>query len=1170
MKRYFKYLVFLPVVLMLALTVQPQSLQAATIGGNVFSGQGTVSWVMNIMGFPVAQRLPVFTDPMNGGSEFYQVDGARVMVQDMETGAFVAYGTFPLVLDPLNPISGVDNNWTANVPDGGLYVATYSAPGHQTTSRVFDLTSCGPPNVCSYLPAVTQVDAYLPMLYRDLNNNPDPLNAEPRANMLAYAYTENAVNGADDGVLKDPPLAGVFMELFDMDGLLVQSCTSGNGSGSFTTKGGMIYGPGFIDSTGYCHFTDLVPGKYKLRGTPPALATGEYYYTYTMEGGQEWDIILEPGSPGTEGGGYLAWFGFVDNNINNTDPLATGSIGGFIEDADGLGWEADEPGIPLIPQKNIGVTPNEFPKDAYVVLWTDTPVTKVVAVADASNVDGRFDIYNVPAGQYFMFISDKPLNYVFKEYRITVGTGHYEFSRITDTILVPNLFATLPAFGGTISGTVSDTDGLGVLGATVNVREKSGNVLASTTTDAAGNYAFGPILEIETMAFMDVTPPANYRGSWVTDVLYPNAFAPADPITGIPCNPALPGCVTLGDPLNFDRNGAGRYIQWFTGTYDSNFILEKINVPTVPPAAADVSYISGWVFSDSLEAGTWIPDNVWDQENEGVVEGVTIELVDSLGAVVASTTSGSYNLADVIGQGYTPTGQQVPGGEWGGLFSGPILGFYEFRGLETLGVTPGAYELRVTLPAGFSLSPSQDRPISGTVTIPVTITGIDDIRQDIGLTTRVPRAGILAGGMFDDINLDTRPWSAFGEEKAIMTGIGIVARDYLGYEVDALVQPSAVCYGLGEPLTTSWGLEIPANRTTDLPLSPLPADLVPHGAICDRPDLGYGIEIERRISPTTLLYTGNDPSLAACPSHAIPDPALVPLSPPGFIGDPPCYNADFEELELPYNMKQGIAALADWSLAPPGVDAGGIVMPILGATMCPVITHFSSQVNVIDGDNINWSSLVIIELTDEFGVGVPNAEIWATFTPFESKVVFTNGYGMASFMAKEIVNLPDTTFTVDLVKMPDFLPQTPAWSTAAGCAPSVVIPRPAPVDPAVVVPAPIVAPTPPPVAGGPVGAVAVSNIAPQGFDLGEGKWMGEAVVTITDSVGTSVDGVKVSYRFGAGEVKASKTQADGTVKVSSETFEGGPEQVIFTVTNVKHPQYDAAANLMSEVLVQKP
>ncbi len=1257
MKRYFKYLVFLPVVLLLALTVQPQSLQAATIGGNVYSGTGTVVWTNNIVGAPVAVRTPNTLQSLNGAIDTIGINGARVMISDMETGKFVAYGTFVDNITnqytsyfDVNALANTVNSWMATVPDtAGLLVATYSAPGHQTTSRVFDVPDCTLVACPAVVPLVS-VDAYLPALYQDLTTgavNPATNPAEPLGNILAYAFTETAVNGADDGTQNDPGLSGTLMELYDPQDptVVMASCTTYGPDVCFETRDHIFFGnpagcpgdpPGAIriDSTGYCHFTDIAPGEYKLRATPPAPPTGgEYYYTYTMEGGKDFDVLLEPGSPGTEAGGYLAWFAFVDNAVGQPTG-GTASMHGFIEDADVLPWEPGEPDPPLLALRNLGVTSNGPPSNAFIVLWSETenpwgPTSEVVAVVDADPVTGEFWINNIPAGQYFMFISDKKLDYVFKELNITLAPGEiYEFTQMANEPNVPNanLIASLPTFGGKMQGTVTDNlTGAGIPGATVNIRYRDGSLIDSTTTLADGSYSFERILEIEVMAFMDVVPPAGYRGALVTDTYNPAARAALD-VNGNPCDPTTVNCVIAGAPLDLQRNGAGRYIQWFTATYTADFILEQINDPVVPTPVN--TQVSGWVFNDTLDMlSGWTPDGAWDQLNEGIIEGVTIDLLDANGIQVTrpaldstgapimvqaqdalgnlvfeldgvtpvmvpatlpvTTTTGAYNVIDVIGQGYAVPGQKIPGNEWGGLHTGPTLGYYEFRDLGDLSLPAGTYGLRVTPPPGF-MQTAPAAPQEGSFIVPISINpSVDpDVRNDIGLTTRVPQAGIAAGGLFDNVNTDTRSWSTFAAEKALLTGLGVRVTDYLGYEVDTLVQPSGVCYGLapnpvdistpggnavaGDYLTT-YGWIVSPDQTTALDPTLVPPDTTPHGAVCDRPDLGFGVEVERRIAPTTLLYTGNDPALPLCDLGNSTDPAAQPLSPPGTEGEAPCYNTNFMVLELPYGMGQGLFTLVDWSLDPPMPDQGGLDPVVLFGPMCATITSITTQMNTIDPqETVKWSAQVTVQVDDNVGTGVPNAEVWAGFAGFESKLVTTNGLGAASFMAPEIVG--DGTsidFTVDLVRM--IAGNNPAWSADPACKPGINIPRPPFDDPGVVIPPPENEPAPgnQPGGGDPVGDIIVSELEPNGIDLGEGKWMAEVTITVMDDIGPITGGLEVAYKFGAGEVKQAIPDADGTLTVTSESFEEGPDSVLFRIDHLDHPQYNPAASV-TEIVVEKP
>ncbi|MFQ5617187.1 MAG: hypothetical protein ACE5GO_12110, partial [Anaerolineales bacterium] len=94
------------------------------------------------------------------------------------------------------------------------------------------------------------------------------------------------------------------------------------------------------------------------------------------------------------------------------------------------------------------------------------------------------------------------------------------------------------------------------------------------------------------------------------------------------------------------------------------------------------------------------------------------------------------------------------------------------------------------------------------------------------------------------------------------------------------------------------------------------------------------------------------------------------------------------------------------------------------------------------------------------------------------------------------------------------------------------------------------------------GTVVVAALDGAGIDKGEGKWFAQVSLTVEDGGGNPVGNVEVFYNFG-GETKKQKTNGNGQLTVKSETFEGGPDSVIFNIPRVNHPSYDAAGSLTS-------
>ncbi|MFQ5400210.1 MAG: hypothetical protein ACE5E7_11510 [Anaerolineae bacterium] len=1104
------------------------------IGGEIYSGTGTVSYTMSPLGEPIVHRNANYKE--DGALPLTAAEEARVMIQDMETGDVVAYGALGTEFDAFGTvISGPANSWTAVVPAGGEYIAMFSARDHDLTSRVFDLTD----DVYIQGSAITAtLDAYLPALYMNLDTGViDPVNEpiQPLGNLLVFAFEEKAVNGAPDGI--ESGLPGVLFELYDpLNPTVVYTGTSlANNADpiAIETRDGLVI-PG-SGAAGHYYFEGIPPGEYRLRATPGDIdAAGDpwndgWYHTYTMEGGQEWEILIYPGDPGTEAGAFMAWFGFVKKlgQLPAPPPGETrSSISGTVEDAD-VAWEAPIPGeppeagAPLDPiYRNQGVSPHVIVPDAFLVLWEQIgDASRPIASVDADPVTGVFTITNVPAGTYNIFLSDKPLYWIFGEMEITVdGINDYVIPPFANEM--PGMpLAIMPRFAARVNGFVVDeSTGIGIGGATVNLRYQPGNAAYSVTTEPNGWYNFEWLPEIETMAMIDVEPPPGYRGKLVTDTYWPTSYVPPDPncdpnqfdncpIVPDPCNPATdPNCVIPGDPIDVERNGMNRWVQYYTAQYKSDLILEPI--PT------GVGHIQGIVYNDSLDLGTWVGDGLYDKVSEGVIEGVTIELRNGLGDVI-TTTSGTYDMATAVAQGYIPPGQSVPPDEWGGFFSGPMPGFYEFRD-----VAPGRYTLTIIPPFGFSTK-------NGFNTFPIEVGNGARVDFDIGLHTLVPQAGQLEGGIFDDQILDTRWYSAFSEEKALLVGYGVTVRDYLGYQLDLLVQPSGLCY---------------AGTTPYDPNEPQ----VPYGAICDRPDLGYSVEIDRLVAPGLHLYWGNDPALPEC-TGPLGIPALT---------DPPCFNPNKFNLELPYTMNQGLAKYeADWSLGPAlGAEGGGQ----------NAVAMFVTDLDAVISDNgQKWLTTVTVTMEDEIGP-LPGAEVFGSWSNGEAMSCQTNIDGQCSIASAEIDSgISEITFTVNNVVSAegsprqygkdgfpnsdsDAQPEGPNNTTSDGTVITVVHAAGQQNNPTMHV-------------------SDLDGIVTTLMEAVPPKWNAEVTISVVDDNGAAVDGAVVYGTWDPGETTSCTTgdTSPGQCKVISDLI-GNSITISFTVNNIQKAEpvitYDAISN----------
>ncbi len=790
--------------------------QSVTIGGNIYQGAKSG-------GAPVYAPSPL-TPP---------ITNARVMVQSQHSGgAFITYGT----------ITG--NSWSATVPAPGDYVVMFSAPGYDNTSREFTVDAAG--NVTNPAGTGATQDAYLPPL---------PL---PKANLLVYAFYDYVVNGEPDVGDGDQPLNGVTFYVRDEDGNLLATGVTGSQPIITTTDDPPVV---ITNTDGLYYFTNLPPGEVIVTSDASTVtaaanphitfakpdATREWYLNYTEEGGPAWDPKLMPGDPGTEDGGFLIWHSYVEKLGQLSPSPNAGSISGTLVDADKANLDPDEP-FPIPGEDHPGVTLNDRVPEGLVILFTDqeTVPPHPVATVEADPITGDFTFVNVPPGKYKMMMFDKPLDYVWTQQQVTVAPNQNVVFPL-NSLLVPRFFAR-------IQGYVYDSStNLPMAGRKVHIRYKDGSIQKTVITDANGWYNFDDMPEIEVIGYVDVELPAGYRGTIRTETFYPN------------------GKENPGSAINVTFNAMNRYVQWYTANYRADLYLEPIPVTS--------GHLSGFVFYDHLATGTWVGDGVYDEEEERTLHGVTVELWDASGTtLIATTTTGQFNTAATQAQGWHQP-YTWPRDEFGGVFVGPLVGYYEFRD-----VAPGSYNVKVIPPAGFSPSPA------GSDLVAVTVTGgaRDDVNfglntTPVGSTFGVPLSGEIEGGVFDDVNVDPRGGSLTAnpndtqsllfEEKAGIPGAPVGVYDHFGYLLGVGYMGNPLCYA-GAP-------DIPGQPG----VSQCPAGEDP----LQKP------EVERRFAPGVHNYVGNDPSL-------------------------PGYCPNYLPLALPYKFGQGKYKFeADWSLVPVAV-----------------------------------------------------------------------------------------------------------------------------------------------------------------------------------------------------------------------------------------------------------
>ena len=397
--------------------------------------------------------------------------------------------------------------------------------------------------------------------------------------------------------------------------------------------GGTVIGSTTTDASGN-YFFDVEPGTYSIAVTAPAgfVVTGQNLGgneatdsdidpatgmsdTVTVAAG-ETNLDLDAGIYETASLGDRVW---VDSNANGVqDAGEVGKAGVTVELYTCVG---DMPDTLVATQVTdaggnynfAGLTPGE-----YIVKFiaADGSVLSTANVGDDAfdsdaGADGLTGCYTLSAGQT----------------ETSVDAGFYEKAEIGDRVWLD-----------ANKNGIQDAGEAGVSGVTARLVDADGNVVATATTDANGNYLF------------DGLTPGQYRVDFDLGTL-PAGFA-----------------VTTKDAAgSTDTNDS-----------DANPGTGETTYTTLESGESDLSWDMGIVATPAR-----IGDRVWLDANangvqdagEAGVSGVTIELKDAGGTVIGSTTTdasgncffdvepGTYSIAVTAPAGFVVTGQNLGGNE---------------------------------------------------------------------------------------------------------------------------------------------------------------------------------------------------------------------------------------------------------------------------------------------------------------------------------------------------------------------------------------------------------------------------------------------------------------------------------------------------------------------------
>jgi len=450
----------------------------------------------------------------------------------------------------------------------------------------------------------------------------------------------NVGEDTDDDDAPNTPIAGVVVQLFDTAGNLLDTTVT-DGDGNYL-------------------FPDLPAGDYLVVETQPAGLLD------VTEGDTAPDATDSTMAPDT----------VLDNQLAVTLAAGEDDLGNdFVEEqpplgsiAGNVGEDTDDDDAPNTPIA--GVVVQLFDTAGNLL---DTTVT---------DGDGNYLFPNLPAGNYLV-IETQPAGLL----DVTEGDTAPDATDSTtapDTVLDNQLAVTIaageddvgndfveeqPVVLGSIAGSVGeDTDNddapnTPIAGVTVQLFDTAGNLIATTTTDSAGNYVFpnlpaGNYLVIETQpaGLLDVTEgdtaPDATDSTTAPDTVLDNqlavTIAAGEDDIGNDFVEEQPPTVGIGSTIFLDGND--------NGIQDA----DEMGIPGVQIEVLNsVGAVAGTAVSDA--SGNWFI--------AGLAEGTYTVRIPTPPAV-APTSSTPSNLGDDQTDG-DDNGEQ-PGGSGAPINSGPI------------------------------------------------------------------------------------------------------------------------------------------------------------------------------------------------------------------------------------------------------------------------------------------------------------------------------------------------------------------------------------------------------------------------------------------------------------------------------------------------------------------
>jgi len=442
---------------------------------------------------------------------------------------------------------------------------------------------------------------------------------------------------ANENGVQDPcevPFAGVDIALYGMDGEVNQVITTDeNGEYYFNGNGGTDT-PEITPNTDYFVVIGFGGQFDNFNG---ALLDSFFLTTANTGMGANPDL--------NDSDGVITPSGILDNAFENWPSIqvTTGNVGEVTHDNDaGFFIEAviitanisgfvfnDEDGDGLQGNNEGGIA-------GVTVILFDADGSEVATITTDAN--GNFAFDNIMEGDFFIEVDANTNTEGIPNFEGTVqDAGDDAFdSDINPSTGQSEIFSHNPAAGnsdidagfiepsGTITGFVFNdlnSNGLqnagenGIAGVTVNLIDEDGNIVATTETDANGEYIFLDVLSANYTLSFDASNDPEFGDSFETTLQ------------------------DVGSDENLDSD-ISQTTNEVSFTFDASMGNAEFDAGFILP----VAQVSGSIFND--ENGDGLQGN-----NEGGIAGVTVILFDADGTEVATTTtdaSGNFAFDDIM------------------------------------------------------------------------------------------------------------------------------------------------------------------------------------------------------------------------------------------------------------------------------------------------------------------------------------------------------------------------------------------------------------------------------------------------------------------------------------------------------------------------------------------